>query len=188
MDRLTPRKEVKMSVQGLNSRELFQGLMQIDAELATQVRAQGCRCCGKKLHCGDFPREPRGCPPEFLQAYSWRTSFDCSACRKRTTPASVRFLPHRVYLAAVVVLMSVRRSLRPDWLARELEVPQRTVERWRHWWRHHFVTTPCWRALAGYFLPQLAPQTLPESWLERLEGNDRLQRLVRLLKQLRPLS
>ena len=176
-----------MSVHGLKSRELFQLLLRIDEELAQQVRGTGCRQCGARLHCGDFPRAPRGCPPEFLDAYSWRTSFDCSACRKRATPASVRFLPHRVYLAAVVVLMSVRRSLRGDWLARELDVPQRTVERWRHWWRHDFLATPVWQTLRGRLLPPLSPQTLPESLLERIEGEDLPSRLVRLLRQLLPL-
>lgn len=176
-----------MSLLGLNYRTLFERLIQIDRELATAVRAKGCRCCGAKLHCGDFPRAPRGCPPAFLEAYSWRTSFDCSVCRKRTTPPSVRFLPHRVYLAAVVVLMSVRRKVRLDWLARELDVPPRTLERWRQWWRHDFVSTPVWQALRGQFLPPLSSQTLPERLLERIEGADLSQRLERLLRLLAPL-
>ncbi|MHB1829616.1 MAG: hypothetical protein ACYCV6_18355, partial [Steroidobacteraceae bacterium] len=42
---------------------------------------------------------PRGCPPSVLEEYSRRLSFTCGRCEKRTTPASVRFLGRRVYVA-----------------------------------------------------------------------------------------
>jgi len=177
-----------MSSHELTGDGLFQLLLEIDKDIATEARAGGCaQCGGKKFHCGDFPRKPRGCPQRFLAAYSRRTSLDCATCRHRTTPASVRFLPHRVYLAAVVLLMSTRRSLRGHWLARELEVPRRTVERWRHWWRHKFVKTPLWQSLRGRLLPVPTTETLPGSLLQRLEGADPTERLVRLLRLLTPL-
>ncbi len=87
---------------------LYPLLIAIDEELAAATRAQGCSHCGAKLHDGGFPRKPRGCPARYRTAFSWRTSLDCSGCRQRTMPASVRFLGRRVYLAAVFVLVSPR--------------------------------------------------------------------------------
>lgn len=173
-----------MSSHLLNAPQLFQLLLEIDQDLAAEVAAQGCPRCGSQFHCGDFPRKPRGCPERFLEAYSQRISFDCSKCRHRTTPHSVRFFPHRVYVSVVMVLVSARRTPQESWLARLLEVPRRTVEHWRHWWRHKFVTTPIYRSLQGRFLPPVSIATLPTSLLDRLEADSPTQRLVRLLKLL----
>src|SRR5437773_4353031 len=118
-----------MSAHLLNMNQLFELLLEIDQDLAAKARTQArCWDCeGTKFHRGDFPRQPRGCPQRFRKAYSRRASLDCANCRARTTPPSVRFLPRRVYLAAVVVLMSLRRATRVEWLAQELQVPRRTV-------------------------------------------------------------
>src|SRR5689334_15730656 len=114
-----------MSAHLLNMNQLFELLLEVDQDLAVKAGTQGCSDCeGTKFHRGDFPRKPRGCPKRFRKAYSRRASLDCANCRARTTPPSVRFLPHRIYLAAVVVLMSLRRATRVEWLAQELEVPR----------------------------------------------------------------
>lgn len=52
------------------------------------------------------PRKPRGCPASVVEDYSSRYSFTCGRCEKRATPASVRFLGRRVYLAVVLMLVS----------------------------------------------------------------------------------
>jgi hypothetical protein len=172
----------------LNVPQLFQLLLLIDQDLAAEVQARGCPHCGSKLHCGDFPRKPRGCPKRFLEAYSRRTSFDCSACRKRSTPASARFFPRRTYVSAVIVLVSARQPPQRSWLARELGVADRTVERWRQWWRQRFVATPVYQSLRGSFLPAISTVALPTSLLDRIEADDATERLARFLKLLAPLS
>src|SRR6266568_3714215 len=80
-------------------------LLRFDDDLAEQARQSGCGC-GGKLHSARYPRKPRGVPEELQEDYSRRRSFCCAeeGCRKRTTPASFRFLSRRVYVAAVVIL------------------------------------------------------------------------------------
>ena len=79
----------------LNTKKLYDWQEKIDKELAEAVQAGACLYCGAKLHCGDYPRKPRG-GPEWDERYS----FDCSRCRKRRTPPSVRFLGRKVYVGA----------------------------------------------------------------------------------------
>ena len=113
-------------------------LLQIDTELAAQMRARGCPC-GGSLHRADYPRKPRACPKEVRHAFDSRLSFCCGQCRKRYTCASVRFLGRRVYLGLVVLLASVRRaklSASALQVVHMLAVPERTVARWRSWWLH----------------------------------------------------
>jgi hypothetical protein len=79
---------------------------------------------------------------------SRRHSFCCETCRRRTTPASVRFLGRRVYTGTVVVLVSAMdegvTNRRIEELGGVLGVHRRTLQRWRHWWRTVFAATPFW--------------------------------------------
>ncbi|MDP3439542.1 MAG: hypothetical protein Q8R95_08065, partial [Azonexus sp.] len=150
-------------------------LVEIDHELAAKVRARGCPHCGGKLHSAQYPRKPRGWRPE-VGGGETRLSYCCETCRRRTTPASVRFLGRRVYSAAVMVLGSVlpgRLSVaaaRPLCVA--LKVPKRTLARWREWWRQGFVKTPLWIHGQARFRPTIGPQALPGGLLERFQGDD----------------
>jgi hypothetical protein len=84
-------------------------LFRIDEDLAAQTRAAGCVFCGGKLHSARYPRKPRGVVCGLGgEAYERRLSFCCARdrCRRRSTPPSVRFLGRRVYLSAVVVLVT----------------------------------------------------------------------------------
>ncbi len=77
-------------------------LTRIDADLATQVQAQGC-ACGGALHRANYPRKVRG-----MNVEANRDSFCCAeeGCRRRRTPGSVRFLGRRVYAGFIVVLLT----------------------------------------------------------------------------------
>lgn len=87
----------------LQDPRFFELLLRIDQELAQRSHAAGC-ACGGVLHCGNYPRKPRGCLIEVRFKFETRFSFCCNLCRKRTTSVSVRFLGRRVYLALAVVL------------------------------------------------------------------------------------
>src|SRR6266550_4917425 len=87
----------------LNDASFYRVLLRFDDDLAEQARREGCGC-GGKLHSARYPRKPRGAPEELQEEYSRRRSFCCAeeGCRKRTTPASFRFLSRRVYVASVI--------------------------------------------------------------------------------------
>ena len=156
---------------------------------AALVQSRHCSC-GAVLHRADYPRKPRGCPPELRPDFQTRFSFCCSQCRKRTTAVSVRFLGRRVYLGLAVVLMSVRRTTLSAVAVQVLEalaIPERTIARWRHWWLQVFPTTPLWQAACARFMPPVQIGLLPTSLLERFTG-PAAEAAMRLLAFLSPLS
>ena len=96
-------------------------LFTIDQDLAERIRQQGCQC-GGRLHQANYPRKPRADSDTLPDSYKTRFSFCCDrdGCRRRMTPASVRFLGRKVYLGAVVVLISAMRQGPTPRRAREL--------------------------------------------------------------------
>ena len=172
----------------------YQLLFRIDESIAEEVRECGCDC-GGVLHAAPYPRKPRGIRSALKDAsYESRLSFCCSqdGCRRRHTPASVRFLGRKVYLGVIVVLLTALNhgltEPRRRQLIEELDVPLQTLWRWRRWWREQFVATRCWRALAGQFIPQIDADTLPGALLERLTGSGLCERLVQLLVLICPVT
>lgn len=69
----------------LTDAKLFDALTEIDREMAATAQAGGCRRCAGRLDHADYPRKPRGGPPQLSAAYDTRTSFCCACCRKRLT-------------------------------------------------------------------------------------------------------
>lgn len=137
-------------------RELFHNvsfwsfLLSIDRDLAESTRRKGCSC-GGRLHCANYPRAPRGGPDDLPDGYNCRFSFCCDrdGCRKRVTPPSVRFLGRKVYLGAVVILVSAMRQGSSPRRVRELSrlfgVDKATIARWQSFWRDHIPQTPFWK-------------------------------------------
>ena len=119
-----------------------------DADRAHELKEEGC-ACGGALHVANIRRKPRGGPAGFDDSHRIRFSFCCErdGCRRRATPASVRFLGRRVYFGAVVVLVSAMRhgvtKLLAAKLHRLLGVSERTLRRWRAWWLAACVAV-CW--------------------------------------------
>jgi len=175
----------------LQDPKLYALLSLIDHEHAAEIRAAGCGC-GGVLHSARYPRKPRGGPAELRQTYNSRLSFCCAQCRRRHTPMSVRYLGRRVYLATVVVLAAAMRAgitgRRALQLSARLQVPLRTLERWRCWWLTDFVQTPFWRAACGQFMPPVPVARLPDGLLSRFIGDDLAIRLTLALRFLAPLS
>jgi len=154
---------------------LFELLGQIDEDLARQARERGCRC-GGRLHRACYPRKPRGGPVGLSAQYERRLSYCCAedGCRKRTTPPSVRFLGRKVYLGALVVLVSALRQgatpTRVGVLHELFGVGERTLRRWRQWWQQVFAESTFWRAARGRLLPVVAARELPRGLVERFAG------------------
>ena len=103
---------------------------------------------------------------------------------------SVCFLGRRVYLGLAVVLMSARHAGQNPaaaQLSETLEIPLRTLERWRHGWREQFPLTPLWQATGARFMPPVATEQCPASLLERFAGTAE-EMLTHLLLFLSPLT
>ena len=172
---------------------VYELLEKCDADLAEKCRQAGCLKCGGRLDRSDYRRKPRGGPEPAKEVERWRDSFCCDrdGCRKRHTPPSVRFLGRKVYWGVVVVLMAaMQHGLKParvEVLRERLEIDRRTLERWRTWWLATFVESGFWKEARARFMPVLCPKTLPWSLCEAFKI-DRLDRLLDLLRLLRPLT
>jgi len=177
----------------LTDTNFYQLLFRIDQSIAEEVRERGCEC-GGALHAAPYPRKPRGVRSALDDSYQSRLSFCCAqdGCRRRSTPASVRFLGRKVYLGVIVVLLTALHhgltETRRRRLIEELDVPLQTLWRWRCWWREQFVATRCWGALAGQLIPPIDADSLPGSLLERLSGRALSERLVQLLVLISPVT
>ena len=176
----------------LGDATLYEILQRIDEDLAAQARAAGCTC-GGRLHSAVYPRKPRGGPAGLGAGYENRLSYCCAreGCRRRTTPPSVRFLGRKVYLGAVVVLVSALRQGPSPTRVRVLHemfgVGERTLRRWRQWWQKSFAEGSFWRAARGRFMLALTPGELPRAVAERF-GAQTTDGLCRLLRFLSPIS
>jgi hypothetical protein len=172
---------------------LYELLQQFDQDLAAEQRAAGCPRCGGVLHSACYPRKPRGYVGRLSPEYGRRLSFCCARedCRKRATPPSLRFLGRKVYLGAVVVLISALRCgptpARLRYLEQRVGVSRRTLMRWRRWWCEQLIGTPFWRAASGALMPPVEHAQLPASLLERFAGAAR-DRLTSLLRFIAPIT
>lgn len=182
-----------MCLKLLQDSRLYRFLLTIDQGFADEAHAEGCPC-GGRLHRANYARKPRGGPPDLGPEYGKRLSLCCAleGCRSRRTPPSVRFLGRRVYLGAVVLLVSAMQGGITDRRAAELRellgVSRRTLWRWRSWWRQTFPVSQFWKQERGRFLPPLHESSLPASLLERFSGAEERSRLTQTLSFLAPLT
>ena len=169
-------------------------LLSIDKDVAECTRQRACSC-GGRLHCANYPRAPRGGSDDLPDEYGYRFSFCCDrdGCRKRVTPPSVRFLGRKVYLAALVILVSAMRQGPTPRRARELSRlfggDGATIARWQVFWREHFPRTPFWKIARGRLVPVVEIVAFPRSLLEAfLCTDDPCQGWARLLQFLSPIT
>ena len=182
-----------MCLKILEDSRLYVLLLRCDDDLAAVARGTGCSC-GGTLHSARYGRKPRGWVAAQPEGYDRRHSFCCAedGCRKRTTPPSVRFLGPKVYLGAVVALVTALRhganARGAAELRRAIGASRRTLARWRTWWREIFTATPFWRAARAMWVPAVSPETLPASLLERFVEGEAWMRLFRLLDFITPVT
>ena len=179
----------------LSSSNFWSLLLRIDEDLAGEVRSAGCGRCGGVLHSARYRRKPRGIGRRVLgEGYEQRLSFCCDrdGCRRRTTPASVRFLGRRVFLGAVVVLVTALSAgltgRRVAALCAQFGVNVRTLRRWRRWWLDDFVASSLWSTLRARLATPIAIARLPAALLERCVKGDEAAQLTQVLKWIAPLS
>ncbi len=172
----------------LRDKRLYAFLEQVDADFASEAKSRGCEHCGAALHRGDYGRKPRGGP-------SWdkRHSFCCSrhGCRKRKTPASVRFLGRKIYVGVVVVLVAAMmhgpNDRRLQRLQQELPVDRRTLNRWLQWWTGIFVQSVFWKAARGRLARGIEGARMPLALVE-VFGARQVEGVVNLMKFLSPIT
>jgi hypothetical protein len=146
-------------------------LLAIDQDLAETSRKNACPC-GGRLHCANYFRKPRGTLVQLPEAQCQRLSFCCDrdGCGKRVTPPSVRFLGRKVYLGAIVILISAMRQGPTPRRVRELSTrfgaDRRTIARWQVFWREHFPQTPFWKIARARLVPVVKIVDLPHSLLD----------------------
>lgn len=148
--------------------------------MASDALKQGCPHpgCKGKLHRADYPRSPMGLPADFRDLYNHRHSLCCDTCRKRTTPASVRFFGRRWYPAPLFILLSLltcgisQRRLTQVKRHLGFVASESTWRRWRQWWRTHFVQTRFWQQEKGRVppTPELSRGPFPSVLLNLLKG------------------
>jgi hypothetical protein len=165
-------------------------LFAIDQDLAETARKNACPC-GGRLHCANYFRKPRGTPLQLPEQERLRLSFCCDrdGCRKRVTPPSVRFLGPKVYLGAIIIVISAMRQGPTPRRVRELSkrfgADRRTIARWQVFWREHFPQTPFWKLAQARFTPvtkiTALPYSLVNAFLGRCGGDSGWARLLRFL-------
>lgn len=162
-------------------------LLQIDQELANNVRQGGCGC-GGRLDQADYPRSPFGLPPALRDHYQKRISLCCNDCRKRTTPPSVRFLGRRWFPAPLLLLISIlncginARRLQQVKRHFGIVISESTWKRWRAWWHRSFMQTLFWQQSKGLIILEIkTADFMPRVLLSLFQGTlqEKLRSLLR---------
>ena len=81
-------------------------------------------------------------------------------------PGPAGAFPVRVVLLVCALTQDLSRRRRAR-LGARLGVSERTLERWRRWWRSTLPATPWWRAARARFVPPPEARALPASLLAR---------------------
>jgi hypothetical protein len=159
----------------LRDASLFELLLRFDVDVAEEARRRGCEC-GGPLHVAFYERKPRGGPLGLGPEHAVRFSYCCGreGCRRRLTPASLRFLGRRVFFGAVVLLVPVLTQgptrIRLQRLRAAFEVSMRTLLRWRRWWQETFPASRFWLEARGRLARPVASCELPSALLGLFSG------------------
>lgn len=168
-----------------------QSLYQEDKTEAARVKAAGCLRCGGLLHVANYPRKARGLGAE-EQGMSFRLSFCCSACRRRITPKTVRFLGCKVYTAVSLVVAEVLRwhMVKVSKTCGLIGMSVETLRRWGCWWNEPVQCSKWWKAYRALIMPPLAGRHFVGELFGRLfaKAKEVTQALQKLLTFISPLT
>ena len=125
------------------------------------------------------PRLPRSAVPSVLR-------------EARRRGATVQRVPRRVYLGAIVVLVTALRhgagAVRVAKLREWFGVTWPTLARWRAWWTETFPMTDFWRSVGARFSPPVTTAMLPESLRQRFAQAEESDSLIAVLRFLAPIT
>jgi hypothetical protein len=166
----------------------------LDQDLAKQTQQKGCPECGHKLHYANYPRSPVGVSAQFRNHYNERLSFCCDTCRKRLTPASVKFFGRRWYPAPLFIFISALMRKITEYSLTQVKrhfgiiVSESTWKRWQRWWRDSFIETLFWKQAKGIVPGVLGiNRPFPRALLDIFNGTLE-EKICFLLRFLSPLS
>jgi hypothetical protein len=169
-------------------------LLAVDQDLAEETRKKACPC-GGRLHSANYLRKPRGTPAQLPRQECLRLSFCCDrdGCRKRVTPPSVRFLGPKVYLGAIIILISAMRQgpspRRVHKLSKQFGADRRTIARWQVFWRERFPQTQFWKTARARLVPIAKIVSLPHSLVDAfLRRHPACRGWMLLLRFLSPIT
>lgn len=174
----------------LKDSRTFEFIQALDLDTETKASKGACNYCGDRLHRAYYTRKPRAPSIVLPAGFCVRPSFCCrgDACRRRKTPALLRFLDRKVYVSVIVLLVAAMTQgdspKRLCELKAELDISPQTVHRWRHYWHAIFSRQDTWRYQRGNFLPPIADEDLPGKLLKRLtnDGQKNIDGMVSLLR------
>lgn len=142
----------------------------MDRQQAQDLWGKTCPHCQRGiLHWASWKRKVRA--PEGVSLpseFEIQFSLCCSAegCRRRVTPASVRFPSHSPNLAAAVILARIFASgpsrKRISEIQEILGVDERTIRRWLARWRNVEGSSAWWRRIASSVL--MSGKTVEDLW------------------------
>ncbi len=174
----------------LKDSRTFSFLLEIDRDTETSAGQEPCSFCGDCVHRADYFRKPRAPGIDLSDDFCRRPSFCCrrDGCRRRKTPALLRFLGRKVYVSIVVLLVTAMTQgdspRRLSELKKELGILPATVGRWRRFWLEIFPRHSSWRYQRGNVLPPVDETILPWSLLQHLtrKNQDQREAVVSLLR------
>jgi hypothetical protein len=105
----------------------------------------------------------------------------------------VRFLGPKVYLGAIVILISAMRQgpapHRVRELSRRFGADRRTIARWQVFWRERFPQTPFWTIARARLVPIVEIVSLPGSLVDAFLSRHRICKgWTLLLRFLSPIT
>ena len=139
----------------IKSKLFFQLLFEIDKDSSEQLKKTLSPCCGSSLHVGHYPRKVKGiddCEGE----QQIKFSFNCSKCRHRVNPPSLRFFNRIIFASSFFILISSLLNNNDYDLklaSKKFSIDIRTLKKWKKWWNNIFPATVLYKKLRAFFLP-----------------------------------
>jgi hypothetical protein len=152
--------------------------LKIDVEFAETARLRCCPHCNAPLHYARYERKGRVSDLSLPDSWGSFHGLCCSAegCRKRIRPLSIRYAGRSPFSVALYLLAELIQSGGSERsiisLCKELNISERTIRRWKLFWKKIYVGSIWWRKIASIWM--LSGQTLLQLWISMLGINKNL--------------